>query len=166
MMKEKKLSKTDELIYKLYTKCKDTNRMDYMIEIDSILENRNGIRLTIEEPIIEWTIQGKNKKLNKKVLLISRDGDIKVESEKRIDLRENNIQDFINRTSYKLEQCTDNLIRMTKEEASITYKLNGHSIEKEKTITPSIIYLNNQGQILDYIALEKKSVDKPKTYTK
>ena len=57
-------------------------------------------------------------------------------------------------------------IRITKEETSIDYKLVNHSLEKEKTITPSIIYTDNQGKVLETISLDKKPINKQKVYTK
>ena len=55
---------------------------------------------------------------------------------------------------------------MTKEQTSITYEVNNNSLHKVKTITPSIIYLNSFGQVLDIISLDKRPINKTKTYTK
>ncbi len=159
------LSKADELIYKLYKKHNEPMKANYILEKESILEDRIGTRLTVEEPIIEWTKQGKKERLNRFVFLIRKDGRIDIESKKTKD-NQNTLDEFLNKTKYTLERCTNNLIRITKEEASITYKLNNHSLEKERTISPSIIYIDNQGKVLQTINLDKKPINKPKIYTR
>ena len=56
---------------------------------------------------------------------------------------------------------------MTKEKASISLETNGNSLEKVRTITPSIIYLSSFGEVLDIISLkQEKAEEKPKVYTR
>lgn len=166
MKKEKKLEKIDELVFKLYMKSNIIGDADYIIEQDSVREDEEGTRFVISVPTIEYINNRKVQGSRKRRLLITNKGNIETLSEKRILTNDETLDDFVNNVTYKIEECTEDLIRMTKEKHSITYSLDGNSLKKVKTTTPSILYLNSFGQVLDIITLDKRPIDKPKTYTR
>lgn len=165
MLKEKHLTKEDQLIYNLYKKL-EMKEAEFILIKDSIKEDEKGIELTIIEPIIKWSSTEKTEESKRRKLFITKTGNIEVLSEKDEKGNEETIDTFLNRIIYRIEPCTEELIRMTKETTSIDFKIQENSLRKVKTLSPKIIYLNSLGQVLDIIELEKKEEEKPKVYTK
>lgn len=149
---EKILEKSDQLVYSLFLKLKLTEA-HFILERDSIQEEDKGIKLTIIEPIKEL--------LNKKrEFLITKTGNVKVLKDIVEENKKEASNDFINRTTYKVESCKEDLYRMTKEKPSITLEVREDSSFKIiKSIIPSIIYLNSNGQILDIIPQDKRIIE-------
>lgn len=78
--------------------------------------------------------------------------------------KEEPLSDFVNRTTYKLEPCKEDLFRMTKEKTSVTLIIDEDSVQHLRIVSPSIIYLNDNGQVLEVIPQERKTTLDPKKY--
>ncbi len=163
--KEKCLEKADQLICSLYTKL-NKKEINFILEKDSIKEEDKGIKLTIIEPITEFMSIGKKEKNKRRELLITKAGNVEVLKNTIEDKKEETLNEFINRTTYSIEPCKEDLFRMMKEKTSLTFEIDDNSIKRLRITTPYVYYLNDKGQILDIIPLNRKVTENTNDRTK
>ena len=170
MLASKVLDKSDQLVYKLFLGLKEKakknrklrDRVQFILEKNSIKQEDNGIKLTIIEPY-----KDANKK---KEFLITNTGEVKLlkenfESEKEEETKKN----FINRTSYIIESCKEEenndllySMRIKKPKITLLVKKDSNNSSDEvkiiRTLVPSIITIDNNGQIFEVITQDKETM--------
>jgi len=133
----------------------------FILEKNSVKEDEKGTKLTILEPNTDKT----NKR---REFLITKSGNVEILKNSIEEKTEETLEEFASRTAYKMEFCKENLLRMKKEKSSITFivKEDTDLIKKFKVVIPSIIYLNNHGQVLDIINQDREMIESKENHTK
>ena len=155
------MNKEERLIWELYKKNNNLEEATYILEKNSLIEDETGIKFILKIPIIEWNENGKIPKVIKRTILITKEGKIEILSEERKQ-EINNLENFLDNSTYKIEKCCDDLTRITKEENQIHFKIEGNTLKKERITTPTIFYLNQKEEVV----YNSKKEEKAKVYTK